>query len=105
MKHNTKPNNMKDKQSETIQKINGNKKNVGLDCLSCALIVIFALGRSHFVLFCFVLFCFVFFWLAKQWVSLKLFTKRIGSTWISHFFLYLAIIGVRRGEYYWAWGE
>ena len=71
-----------------MQKINGNKNNVGLDCLSCALIVIFALRRSHF--FIFGLFCFVF-WLAKQWVSLKLFTKRIGSSWISHFFFYLAI--------------
>ena len=46
----------KDKQ---YKKINGNKKNVGLDCLSCALIVIFALRRSHFFFlffFCFVLF-------------------------------------------------
>ena len=38
---------------------------------------------------CFVLF--FFFWLAKQWVSLELFTKRIGSSWISHFYFYLAI--------------
>ena len=92
MKHNTKTNNMKHKQTKQYKKLS-------LDYLSCALIVVFAVRTSHF-LFCFVFFvCFVFLWLSKQWVSMKLFTKRIGSSWISHFFLYLAVIGVRRSEY------
>ena len=87
MKHNTKPNNMKINKAKKYKKLMVTR-TMCLDCLSCALIVIFALRRSHF----FVLFCFVFFvWLAKQWVSLELFTKRIGSSWISHFFFYLAI--------------
>ena len=51
MKHNTKPNNMKINKAKKYKKINGNKNNVGLDCLSCALIVIFALRRSHFFIF------------------------------------------------------
>ena len=57
MKHNTKPNNMKINKAKKYKKLMVTR-TMCLDCLSCALIVIFALRRSHFFLFlgCFVLF-------------------------------------------------
>ena len=58
MKHNTKPNNMKINKAKKYKKLMVTR-TMCLDCLSCALIVIFALRRSHFFYFWVVLFCFL----------------------------------------------